>query len=261
MSSPGSPHPSAPAASQLLVRGLRVLETVASSPGPVGVGELARQVDLPKSTVQRILVTLADEGWIQPTEDSVTRWHLTNRLLALSRHVPRQSDLRQVALPHMKALQRATQESLYLTVPDLTIGATILVEKLDSTLPVRTYAAIGAVVSMRSAATGKAILAALTDNEVDDILRLDLPAGGAAPLNDDELRRQLLEIRKSGYAVGRGEWRTGICAIAAAVLGDDGRPIAALVISIPAFRFTEDLPPRIGPMLIEATRAISRDLQ
>ncbi|MGV0740518.1 IclR family transcriptional regulator [Mycobacterium syngnathidarum] len=246
--------------SQLLVRGLRVLEQVASHPNPVGVGELAREASLPKSTVQRILGTLAELGWIEAIEDPVTRWRLTDRLFTLSRRVPKQFDLRQAALPHMRALHAKTQEQLFLTVPDLQNGTTVLIEKLDCTLPVRVYTPLGNVTPMRASANGKAVLAALSDAEVERILELDVDYRRAsAPLDLGELRRQIEEIRECGYAVGRGEWRTGVSAVAAAVLDDNAVPIAALVLSMPSFRFSEELVPSCGAMLTEATQAISRE--
>lgn len=247
-------------ASQLLARGLKVLESVAAHSSPVGVGDLARDVELPKSTVQRILGTLAELGWIESTEDPVTRWQLTDRMLMLSRRVPRQVDLRQAALPHMRWLQAETLESLYLTVPNLGTGTMVLIEKLDSTLPVRAYTPIGSMIPMRAAAIGKAVLAALSDEKIEEILRIDVSAAAtSAPLKPEDLWREIEETRKNGYAVARGEWRSGICAVAAAVLDEHAQPIASLGVSTPAFRFSEETIPALGAQVKKATRAIERD--
>ena len=74
---PTDPASQVQSGTQALIRGLRVLEGMAKQERPIGVGELSRQLKLPKSTVQRLLRTLDQEGWVQATSDPVTRWQLS----------------------------------------------------------------------------------------------------------------------------------------------------------------------------------------
>lgn len=70
---------------QNVLNALRALEEVAERQ-PIGVAELARAMDLPKSSVQRALVTLHTAGWIRPASGTTTRWMVTTKALHVGRH-------------------------------------------------------------------------------------------------------------------------------------------------------------------------------
>jgi IclR family acetate operon transcriptional repressor len=96
---------------------LRVLEEVATRQ-PVGVGELARVLDMPKSSVQRALHTLNSAGWIRPATGEITRWAATTKALDVGRHASGGLGLRDAAMPVMEDLRRRTEETIHLTVPE-----------------------------------------------------------------------------------------------------------------------------------------------
>src|SRR5687767_953048 len=104
-------------ATNSVVSAFRVLEAVAEKQ-PIGLSELARHVELPKSTTQRCLLTLEEIGWVQQSSSSPTRWGLTYRILSLSRQAGEQHGLRTLALPVMNDLQLATTETVHLAAPD-----------------------------------------------------------------------------------------------------------------------------------------------
>ena len=104
-----------------------VLETVADLQ-PAGLTAVARAAGMPKSTTQRMLLTLAEVGWLRATDDSPTRWVLTYRALRVGGQVDGRHGLRESALPEMSALQHATTETVHLTAPD---GDDELVETLE----------------------------------------------------------------------------------------------------------------------------------
>src|SRR3954447_12440237 len=178
---------------------LRVLEEVASRQ-PIGVGELARVLDMPKSSVQRALVTLHTAGWIRPAAGEVTRWVITTRALAVGGRASGDLDLRGAALPIMEELRRRTEETIHLTVPE--DGKMVLNERLETDKPVRTSMALGHALPLHASATGKAVLA----NGNPEGGR-ELSARGLAGLPEpnvpgpDKAPPRLAEIRRRGFAV------------------------------------------------------------
>src|SRR6266540_3105364 len=146
------------AGTQTLIRGLRVLEAMADRDQPVGVGELSRQVDLPKSTVQRLLRTLQQEGWAETSNEPITRWQMSPRLLAIARRGAPSRSLREVALPHLSALGERSGETIHFSVPDGS-DRLVLIERVDSIHPVRTFNPIGAGTAYHTSASGKAMMA------------------------------------------------------------------------------------------------------
>jgi IclR family acetate operon transcriptional repressor len=250
------------AASQLLARGMRVLEALSESPDPVGVGELARDVDLPKSTVQRILRTLEQLNWVESIQDPHTRWLLTDRMRLLGQRAPRAKDLRSTARPYMRRLGLVTREAIQLATLNRSLAATVLIERVDSTQPVRTHNEIGTVVPLYAGAVGTAILAALPAAEAEAMLTGSLTKITSSTVTDKVLlRRRLNEIRRVGYAVSRGEFRAEICAVGAAILDEEGNPTGGLTISMPETRFDAEQVPEWGRLLTDACRHIEQDLR
>ncbi|TMS00587.1 IclR family transcriptional regulator [Nonomuraea basaltis] len=235
---------------QNVITALRVLEEVASRQ-PAGVGELARGLGLPKSTVQRSLRTLHDAGWIRPAGGAVTRWQVTSKALQVGRRA--ELGLRDVALPVMEELRQRTGETIHLMVPEG--DAVVLIERLETDKPLRIVLPLGIRLPLHASANGKAVLAHL-DRPI-----AELPAYTGTTIIDPELlRAELAEVRARGYADNRGEWRADIAAVASAVLGPEG-PVASLSVSTPASRMPDDLRPEYGKLVTQAARTLTESLR
>jgi IclR family acetate operon transcriptional repressor len=245
---------------QTLIRGLRVLEAIATQDRPIGVGELSRLLDLPKSTVQRLLRTLDQEGWAQVSSDPITRWQLSPRMLALARQGAPAHTLREAAMPHLRALAERTGETIHFSVLDRDVQL-VLIERVDSIHPVRTFNPIGATTALHSSSTGKAVLAMLPLEEVERILARPLEKLMPNTSTDPQhLMHQVLEARERGYAVNISENRAHVCAVGAAVSDTAGRPTAGVAISMPDIRFEAARVPEWGAWVHETARAISAAL-
>lgn len=237
---------------------LRVLEEVAARQ-PIGVGELARVLDMPKSSVQRALVTLDTAGWIRPASGEVTRWALTTKALAVGSRAGGDLGMRGAALPILEDLRRHTEETVHLTVPEG--GKMVLIERLETDKAVRTSMALGHALPLHASANGKAFLAHSNPEIVRQLLSDELPRYTETTITDpDELRAELAVIRDRGYAVNHAEWRSDVGAIAAAVLGAQGNPIASLSINIPIGRLTDQSEPAFGTAVRAAAAALSARL-
>lgn len=223
---------------------LRLLEEV-SLRQPVRVGELARDLEVPKSTAQRGLKTLEGLGWV--ASDGDAQWRLTTKTFRVgSRYAG--LDLRTHVMPTMREIWERTDENVHLAVRD---GDHVtLIEKLDSRRAVRTFQGLGATAPLLATSTGKAIVAFLPDDERERLVTEGQPAyTGTTITQVDALRTHLDEIRELGYAVNRGEWRDDVTAVAAPVLDMTGVPVAAISVSSPAHRLTDDLVTVYGEML------------
>jgi IclR family acetate operon transcriptional repressor len=237
---------------------LRVLEEVASRQ-PIGVGELARVLDMPKSSVQRALVALDTAGWIRPASGGVTRWVVTTKALAVGGRASGDLDLRGAAVPIMEDLRRHTEETVHLTVPEG--GNMVLIERLETDKPVRTSMALGHALPMHASANGKAVLANGSPEVVRQLLANELPRFTDTTITDpDELRAELAEILRRGFAVNHGEWRPDVGCVAAAVMGGHENPIATLSVNIPISRLTQESEVDFGAAVSEAASSLSARL-
>lgn len=234
---------------------LRVLEEVAAQQ-PIGVGELARLLDMPKSSVQRCLVALSTAGWIRSASGEVTRWVLTTKALAVGGRASGDLGLRDAAVPIMEDLRRRTEETIHLTVPEE--DKVVLIERLETSKAVRISMALGHALPLHASANGKAVLANSAPEVVRQLLAGELARYTSATITDpDQFLAELAAIRARGFAVNRGEWRADVGSVAAAVLGGAGKPIASLSVNIPITRLTDDSWEFYGNAVSEASKTLS----
>ncbi|HWG01616.1 MAG TPA: IclR family transcriptional regulator [Trebonia sp.] len=237
---------------------LRVLEAVADYQ-PAGVGQLSRALDLPKSSVQRVLRTLGAAGWIQPTAGGMTRWVLTARARHVGRLAGEETDIREAAIAAMEMLRRETGETIHLMVPEG--DRAVLIERLQTSNPVRIVLPLGSSVPLHGSSNGKAMLARLRPDGVRALLGDMLPQYTDTTIVDwERLEAELAEIRKRGYATNAGEWRADIAAVAAAILRDEDEPVASLSVSTPISRMSPDTAARYGALVAEAAGQVSAAL-
>ncbi|MEV6742226.1 IclR family transcriptional regulator [Streptomyces sp. NPDC051104] len=243
---------------QNVLNALRVLEEVATRQ-PIGVGELSRVLGMPKSSVQRALRTLYEAGWIRPAGGEITRWALTTKALDVGRHASGDLGLRNAAVPVMEELRRRTDETIHLTVPEG--NRMVLIERLETSKPVRTSMSLGHSLPFHASANGKAVLANSPAEVVDRLLAEGLSRYTDTTITDpDRLLAELDRIRAQGYATNRGEWRSDVGSVAAAVMGEAGEPIASLSVNVPMSRLTDEAEPFFGAVVSEAAKTLSAHL-
>ncbi|MDX2522109.1 MULTISPECIES: IclR family transcriptional regulator [Streptomyces] len=240
-----------------VTRSLRVLEAVAQHQ-PVTVGELTKLFGLPKSTVQRTLVTLAEAGWLRANRKDTTRWEIGARVLAVRPAALQGSSLFAAAREPMVRLRDTLNETIHLSVPDA-LQCMVVVDRVDSDHAVRTFHTIGDTSPLHATAVGRAILAHLPRRDVDELISAGLERfSDTTPVEPDELRAELDRIRTDGYAVNRNQYQPGVCAVAAAVLDEDGTPLAAVAASMPEARFDGERTPKWGRLVADTAAEISQ---
>lgn len=243
---------------QNVLNALRALEEVAARQ-PVGVTDLAKALRLPKSSVQRTLVTLHTAGWIRPAGDGATRWVVTTKALHVGRQATSELGLRDVAVPVMEELRRQTDETVHLAVPEG--GRAVLIERLETTQPVRIVLPLGQNLPLHASSNGKAVLAAGPAEAVERYIAQGLPRFTDSTITDPQrLRAELAVTRARGYAVNSGEWRSDVSAVAAAVVADSGLPVAGLSVNVPTSRMTDASRSAFGALAVEAAKTLGAAL-
>jgi IclR family transcriptional regulator, acetate operon repressor len=238
---------------------LRILEEI-SRRQPIGVSELARALGLPKTSVHRSLQTLHQAGWVRPAGTEVRRWGLTTKPLTVGLAGATESGLRELAVTEMAKIRDATGETVHLGVPDE--QELVIIARLDGTHSLRTFLPLGAWAPLHATASGRALLAAMPDEAVDEILDRGLARYTSRTLVErGEVWRAVRTARERGYATNAAEWRSDIAAIGTSIVSARGRPLAAFAISMPFSRFQEMDHARIAELAIEAARRVQGALR
>ena len=234
---------------------LRVLEEVAARQ-PIGVSELARVTAMPKSSVQRCLVTLQQAGWLRIVDNERTRWGVTMKALTIGLRGTGEQDLRDLARPVVKRLAAETSETVHFSVRD---GDDIVViAREDSTHVVRVFIEVGSRVPLRASSAGLAILAGLDAAEVDEVLGRSVE-GFAEPVpSAEEAAGEIARTAERGYALNGSAWfRPHVTSLGAAVANAAGRPFAGLTLAVPEMRFSPTDEERLARLTIAAADEIS----
>lgn len=234
---------------------LRVFEAVAESQ-PVGLSDLARHLDVPKSTVQRCLKTLQQAGWVRLSREG-GRWSITGRAFTIGSAIAAGDHLREVALPELSALQATVGETIHLAVPDG--NELVLVERLDSPHQLRAFLALGTRLPLHAAATGKAYLACLPDEQITAYLNTaPMKVTERTETDPTRLWNEIRLTRRRGYACTEQELHEGISAVAVAIRDRTGTARACFSISGPSARLTPDLFEDYGAAALRTRDAVER---
>jgi DNA-binding IclR family transcriptional regulator len=245
------------AAVQSVDRAISILEILARD-GWSGVTDIARELDVHKSTVSRVIATLERRGVV--TRHTASRkYRLGPALARLASGVRDTFDLAEVARPICERLSEDLDETVNLAV--VRDDEVVNVSQASLSSAIVTVDWVGHHSPLHVTASGKVALAFGDAARRSRILAGPLPALTPASVTDpDRLRRSLEEVRRRGYAVTRGELETGLVAVAAPILDADGLLVAAIVASGPEYRLTGARIPAIAAGVVAAAEAVSRRL-
>lgn len=243
--------------SRTLVRGITVLEAVASSPGGAGVTGIAIATGLDKGTVSRLLATLRELGYVRQ-RDSDRQYELGSRCLWLAQEYrATQEELTSVAQPFIIGLRDATSETVHLAIREGVTMVYVAQEQPDR--QIRVSSAIGQRLPMHRTAMGRAILASMTAENREGLLR-DIRADAeraGRPIDFNEIETDVAEAKVRGWAaVDRHD---DVTRIAAAIRDADGDPVAAITLSGPSYRMTDRME-EFGAAVVNTAREVSRAL-
>ena len=232
---------------QSFARTMSVLQQIADATSPPGLAELLADGTLTRSTLYRILSSLEAEKLIWRSDDK--RYRLGTRLISLAHRALAQQDVRSVARDALLALRDETGETVHLAVN--ANGRMVYIDKIESEQTVRMASSIGTSVAMHSSSVGRAWLSALPTREREAVIdSLVLTAFTSQTITQpDALKAVAEQGARLHYCVENEENEAGIVCFGAAVLDDAQCPIAAVSVSIPAFRLELDERMYAGPLV------------
>ncbi|WP_442922375.1 IclR family transcriptional regulator [Microbacterium sp. GCS4] len=210
---------------------LRILRYLAGRPAPVAASAIARDLELPRSTVYHLLTTLAAHGFVLHMRED-RRWGLGTSAFELAGGYARQQPLARLGRPVVAALSDRLGESAHLAVMS---GGDVLyiVEERAPRRPAL-VTDVGVRLPAHLTASGRAMLAALPREQV----RALYPSAstfpdrtGVGPRTPAELREVLRVARARGYAVEDSEVADGLRSVGAAVHDHAGWPVAAVAVT------------------------------
>lgn len=240
---------------------LRIIEYVREVEG-ARLTDVAEELDIGYSTAHNHLATLEDEEWLVRKDGE---YHLALRFLHFGRMARRRTPHFQVIRRYMDNLSQQTS----LEVEFLIEEHGRLVSLIDITSNTPGYSnidddwqGVGIFYHMNNTASGKAMLAEMSDERVEEILdRWGLPARTPYSVTDREvLADQLETFRRQGYATAHQEVHEGFENAAIVVTYPDGRIIGAISIGWPSYLFDDGLEESLIDQLEETKQELEAEI-
>ncbi len=243
---------------QSVERIFQLIEQLASPPAGASLQRLAQETGLAKSTVHRLLASLVSLGYAAQ-EPETGRYRLTLKMFELSSGIVNSMEIMDVAKAHLERLSQRTGEAVHLVIRDA--QDIVYIYKTESG-PMRMSSRVGLRSPLYCTGVGKAILATLPPEEVEDVWNHSslkkLTSRTVVDLT--EMQDQLAEVRANGYAIDDEENEMGVRCVAVAIPGPDGRAESAFSISGLAPYMTPERIRRVAALALDTRTDILADL-
>ncbi|SFM33535.1 IclR family transcriptional regulator [Pelosinus propionicus] len=240
------------------LKAIAIMEYLSTCSTGKGIADISRGTGLNKSTIHRILNALVARNYV--IKDEETRlYRLGLKILQLSNVVLDSLQVKNIAHDLMLSLAEECRETIHLIWLEGNKG--VYVDKIDTPESVGLLSQMGMQITLYCTAAGKAILAFSEASQIEDYLqKTDIVAMTPFTLCDkQQIILQLKQIRYQGYALDKEENRLGIVCVAAPIF-QGKKPIAAISISGPAFRFSSEIAEGWALRLIETCVNVSKKL-
>lgn len=239
------------------IRILDILELLGGIDTPLTLTEVSAALGLPKSSTSLLLQTLAHRGYLEAVSPRGP-FKLGLKAVELGAAYTRRLDLVQQFGNIARQLVVASQETVQLAVLDGT--EIVYLAKEDGTMAVRLVSYVGKRLPAHATALGKVLLASLPESEL--VARLGqktlVPMTPRTVSTFQQLSEVLAEVREQGYGVDREEAVEDLYCFAAPVWDQSRKTVAAISVSVPKSRVTEESFSRYAGMITNAGFELSR---
>ena len=246
--------------SSTVLKGLKVIEYLAHARAARGISEIARDIGMDKSAVQRILNALSSAGYVEQAPDS-SKYLLTLSIWELGSHVVERHEARRLVHPILRFGAQSTGYTVFLSY--LSFPFVVYLDKVEGAHG-RTYSAEpGSRVPITRTAAGKAVLAFLPDEDIATLAQERMDWTGyvrSEVKKPHEVQAEIEQIRRQRYATSEGGLKAGVNSVAAPIWWRDERPYGSIVLTadeknLPSSDFAF-VGTRVADMADEATRAL-----
>lgn len=247
---------------QSVTRALSLLEILARESSAISISELSKISGLKLTTVHRLLNTLMAKGFVEQDIETL-HYKLGIKAFEIGNAALAALDLRTVSRPYLKELTEKINETTNLAILD---GPEVVyIDQVESTniVIVKMFARMGSRGPAYCTGTGKVLLAGLSTEELRErMAKVDFVKFTDHTITDiDQLINVLHTIRHNGYALDFSERDEGVTCVAAPVRNHEGRWVAAISVSGPVQRMTEQrITEEILPAVLDAAKGISMKL-
>lgn len=241
---------------------IKILDYLSDEKRDVGITELALALNLPKSTVHRILKDLLRYSIVEQEKDT-SKYRIGFRLLKYSNSLLKSFDFRQIAKPILEKLCSKTSFTTFLTIwqsyHSICIDSVTPSQKSNTH---QLFVEVGKEMPFHCTASAKTLLAYQHPKEIKRIINKN-PLKRYTPntiTDPEKLMIHLLDIKSKGYAICDEELEEGIKAVAAPIKNINGKTVASITITGLSKRMSSSNMERLIRIVTNSAQEISKKL-
>jgi DNA-binding IclR family transcriptional regulator len=246
---------------QSLHRAFSIVDVIAKSTSGLNLTAISGKIDLPISTIYRILQNLIEWQYIK--EDENGNYFLGLELITLGNIANKNIGFKDVAKRYMKDLSEITKETIYLAILDEVNSQVIYIDKVDSKKNIQLSASIGSRNFIHTTANGRVLIMQFSDEKIKELLKTNgMPKLTNNTITDEN--KFLEEINKSrllGYSIDDLENEPEVRCIAVPIYDYRKKIVASMCISGIASQITKEIiEEKYKDLIMSAAKKISNEL-
>ena len=239
---------------------LQIVETLSQSSEPMRLHDIALSVDMPDSTVLRMITSLMEFGYIHQNSENY-KYFLALKFAKIGAIAVSQNNLRDISHSMLAELSHQCKEAACTAVEaDNQVVYTDVVDGPDGMLKVMHY--IGKQAPMHCTGVGKCLLLNYSESQIDSLIETrGLQQYTQNTINTKEaLLKELELVRDRGFAIDNQECELGARCVASGIRDYTGKTVAAISVSGPATRMTYEYLESISAIVVKTAKEISATL-
>jgi len=241
----------------LLEKGIEVLEVLRDSKDFLSFNEIQKKVNIPKTTLYRILKTLIERKLVIYENK---KYKLGYGFLTFAKKILSDIQLREIASPYLKEISEKTKETVELIIPDN--NEILYIDKIESPQSIKLVAQIGSrYKTLHASAPGKILLA--YNNDVFEFFLKNRKLEKITErtiTNKLILKKEIEKVKENGWSYDTGEARIDVTRISAPIFDYNGKLAGIIGIAGPSYRISEKKIDEFGKYLKKVCEKISKNL-
>jgi len=244
---------------QSLDRTFDILEILANEQNGLTLAQISEKLDLPKSTVHRLVGVLLQRSFVRKSSDT-NRYRLGPGFIGLCSHYLNNLELKTESSPFMSELSRTTGNTVFIAIRQQT--RMVYVDSQEQFNSLRKYSIIGQQKPLYCTSLGKALLMGLSDDEIRILLAQEVfeRRGPNTHMNIESLLQDIRECRRRGWALDNQEAEPAINCVAAPIYDYRGQVIASISTTWILAQHPEMVPEKIATLVMKAAANISSNM-
>jgi len=242
-----------------VIKALEILDYLGETKEPAHLKEIALALDLPESTVHRLLVSLLSKGYVRQFGFD-SRYNLGWKFLTLTNSLGIIGQLPQLLNFHLRTLARDVKQSVNLSI---LVGKNVIyLDSINPTDKISMFTPPGTLIPAYASSMGKVLLSYLPNSRVEALFpekSLERFSKNTLPTTE-ALICELDDIRSRGFAIDAGEYDENIHCVGAPIMDSQGTILASISISIYATNLDPDWYKQYFPRLLDSCKRISCEL-